>query len=377
MKSNMSGFSVVIPTYNRSKYLPELLQSLNIAADQYGGPCEVIIIDDSEEATATETERICHDYGAQFLRGPSSVRIKRNMGIERAAYPLILFVDSDVTVAADLLSQHAAALDTEGGNIVGSVGVTRFIGQDSWMWDTIVRTQFLNAFSFAERMPFPPWATCSNTAYRRSALIEVGLFDITFPFRLGGDDADLGIRLGKAGHRLVSSPGALVFHTRETWASFGAVWRRAFRWGRMDLHLFFLKHSDRVGIGLPKFFHVFLLLLIAGLVQLIVLHSPWPLLLPVIWAGITLVLQAISTVRIKRESWRYFFNELAADVLGLTFEGGAIFEGLKHGKFSVLYKGVQRGPVLPTFAQQEWIAQGWSMWIALAITLAIQLWWLN
>lgn len=377
MTSNVNGFSIVIPTYNRAKYLPGLLQSLNVAADQYSGPCEVLIIDDSDGDDMTETERLCGQYGARFIRGPSSVRVKRNMGVEQASHPFILFVDSDVTAAADLLRQHAAALDTDDQTIVGSVGVTRFVGPDSWMWDTIERTQFLNAFSFAERMPFPPWATCSNTAYRRQALLDIGLFDASFPFRLGGDDADLGIRLGKAGLRLASAPGAVVFHTRDTWASFGAVWKRAFRWGRMDLHLFFRKHRDRVGVGLPKFTHIFLLLLLAGLVQSVIRRSPWPAMLPFVWAASALVLQAASTVRIKREPWRYFFNELAADVLGLAFEGGAILEGIKHGHFAVLYKGVQRGPVLPTFAQQEWIAQGWSMWLALVIALVVQLWWLR
>lgn len=374
MTSDAQGFSIVIPTYNRAKFLPPLLQSLNIANDQYAGSCEVIVVDDSDPADAAETEQICQLYGAQFLHGPSSVRVKRNMGIEQAMNPLILFVDSDVTVAADLLVQHAAALQTEDETIVGSVGVTRFVGPDSWMWETIARTQFLNAFTFAERLPFPPWATCSNTAYRRNVLVEIGLFDTTFPFRLGGDDADLGIRLGKAGYKLVACPSAEVFHTKETWASFGAVWKRAFRWGRMDLHLFFRKHSDRIGVGLPKFFHVFLLLLITALGQMVVLRSLSSILLPFIWASMVLVLQALSTVRIKRESWRYFFNELAADILGLAFEGGAILEGIRHGHFAVLYKGVQRGPVLPTFAQQEWIAQGWSMWIGLALALIIQHW---
>ena len=376
MKSANDGFSTVIPTYNRSKYLATLLQSLNIAATQYGGPCEILIVDDSEAEEAARTQQLCRQYGARFIAGPSSVRVKRNMGIQEARFPNILFVDSDVTVAPDLYVRHAATLATDDETVVGSVGVTRFVGADSWMWDTITRTQFLNAFDFAERMPYPPWATCSNTAYRRQALIDIGLFDTTFPFRLGADDADLGIRLVKAGFRLAAAPGAVVFHTRETWNSFTAIGRRALRWGRMDLHLFFLKHRERVGIGLPKFWHLFLLFLAAGVIQALVLASPWPLMLPLLWALLTLLLQGAATVRIKRETWRLLSNEMAADVLGLIFEAGLILEGIRRGKLSVLYKGVQRGPVLPTFAQQEWVAQGWSMWLAAMFVMMIQLVWL-
>jgi cellulose synthase/poly-beta-1,6-N-acetylglucosamine synthase-like glycosyltransferase len=298
------------------------------------------------------------------------------MGVEQAQYPNILFVDSDVMAAPGLYTQHAATLLAAGDDVVGSVGVTRFVGPDSWMWDTIARTQFLNAFDFAERMPFPPWATCSNTTYRRQALLDIGLFDTTFPFRLGGDDADLGIRLAKAGFRLASAPEAVVFHTRETWDSFSAVGRRALRWGRMDLHLFFLKHRDRIAVGLPKFWHIFLMLAAVGGVQAAISGSVWPGLLPLLWASLTLIMQGITTVRIKREAWRFLPNEVAADILGLIFEAGLILEGIKRGQPSVFYKGVQRGPVLPVFAQQEWLAQGWSMWLAVMLVMVAQLWWL-
>lgn len=376
MKPDSDGFSTVVPTYNRAQYLPDLLQSLNIAAQQYDGPCEVLIIDDSDPAEAATTAEICRRFDARYIPGPASVRVKRNMGVEQARYPHILFVDSDVTAAPDLYQRHAATLLPADAAVVGSVGVTRFVGADSWMWATISRTQFLNAFDFAERMPNPPWATCSNTAYRRQALLDIGLFDTTFPFRLGGDDADLGLRLVKAGFRLASAPAAVVFHTRATWDSFTAVGRRALRWGRMDLHLYFRKHRERVALGPPKFWHIFLLLAAVGAVQAAALGSPWSILWPVLWAVLALLLMGVATVRLKRESWRFLPNEIAADVLGLIFEAGLILEGLRHGQLAVLYQGVQRGPVLPLFAQQEWLAQGWSMWLAVVVVMLIQLGWL-
>jgi len=251
------------------------------------------------------------------------------------------------------------------------VGVTEFAGRDSWMWEVILRTQFLNAFSFARRMENAPWATCTNTSYRRDVLRDSGGFDVSFPFRLGGDDVDIGIRLNAAGYHLRCNAEAVVTHTRETWDSLPEVWQRAFRWGRMDVHLYFRKHRDRLTAGLPKFSIVFLLFILAGLVQGIMARSPWPLMIPFLWLLLALLFQAGLTVVSRRESWRCFFQELAADLLGLTFEAGCVMEGIRRGEFTVLWKTVRRGPVLPGFDHSEWTLQAWSMWLAAIVVMAL------
>lgn len=372
MEPPPAGISVVIPTYNRARYVEPLLTSLQTAARHFAGPSEVIIVDDSDAEEAAETREVCERYGARYLPGLPSVREKRNLGNQEARYPLVLFVDSDCQATADLFTEHARCYATADVQVAGVAGVTDFVGEANWMWDVIQRTQFLNAFSFARRMEYAPWATCSNTSYRRAVLQELGGFDVTFPFRLGGDDADLGLRLNKANHRIQCNPNAIVLHTRATWSSFGAIWRRAFRWGRMDLHLYYRKHRDRVALGMPKFGVIFLALALIGLVTAMLAMSLRPLALPLVWASVTLLLQAIGTVRVSGESWRYLPHEMVADVLGLTFEFGTLLEGLRHGEWAVLYKTVQRGPVLPTFTQQEWILQIWSMWIGVGVTLLVQ-----
>ena len=257
------GITVVIPTRNRSKYIEPLLSSLKVAANNFQGSSEVILIDDSIPKEALIIEEICKRYGARFYPGSTSVRQKRNLGIEKAQYSIVLFVDSDCEAKPDLFIQHAKTymeLCESEKNVAGVVGVTNFVGPDSFMWQVIQRTQYLNAFSFAKRTEYAPWATCSNTSYRRDVLIELGGFETEFPFRLGGDDADLGIRLNKAGYRIKSNPQAEVDHTRATWNSFLAIWKRAFRWGRMDVHLYYRRHKDRIIFGFPKFSNVFIVI---------------------------------------------------------------------------------------------------------------------
>jgi glycosyltransferase involved in cell wall biosynthesis len=367
----LPGISVVIPTRNRSKLISALLDSLNSAAKSYRGPSEIILIDDSSPDEAAIIRMLCQQEGALYLAGPPSVRQKRNIGIQHATYPIVLFVDSDCQATTKLFGQHARIYLEAEKDVAGVVGVTEFVGRNSLMWNVISRTQFLNAFSFARRLDYAPWATCTNTSYLREVLNEVGGFEVGFPFRLGGDDVDLGLRLNKSGYRIKCNPEAEVFHTRETWDSFGAVWKRAFRWGRMDLHLYYRKHSDRTTPGLPKFSHIFLMLSLAGVILSIAKASAWHLLLPFVWAALSLVLQGVATVRVSQESWRYLPHEMLADMLGLAFEFGTVIEAIRRLEPSVFYKAIQRGPVLPGFVQSEWQVQTWSMWFAIIATLIL------
>jgi len=373
--TNLMGISVVIPTRNRARYVEDLLVSLRTAQDRFDGPSEVIVVDDSNPAEARAIEASCQRFGARFLQGTPSVRQKRNLGIQEASFPIVLFVDSDCVAHEDLLQQHALTYQDADKTVAGVVGVTEFVGRESWRWEVVRRTQFLNAFSFARRMEFAPWATCSNTSYRREVLRQANGFETSFPFRLGGDDMELGIRLGKEGYKLKCNPAALVYHTRDTWESLSAVWRRAFRWGRMDLHVNHRKHRDRLGLGMPRFSQVFLLLAVSVAVQGALNQTARPLLLPFLWGAGTLVIQGLSTVRMKEEPWRDFFYELAADLLGLTFEFGTLLEGFRRLEPSALFKTVQRGPVLPGFDHREWVIQGWSMWLAIGLALATEVVW--
>ncbi len=374
MENIKQGITVVIPTRNRSKYIEPLLSSLDGAAQNFQGSSEVILIDDSTPKEALVIAEVSKRYGARFLPGSASVRQKRNLGIENAQYSIVLFVDSDCEATPDLYIQHAKTyleLDKTEENVAGVVGVTNFVGPDSFMWQVIQRTQYLNAFSFAKRMEYAPWATCSNTSYRRDVLIELGGFETNFPFRLGGDDSDLGIRLNKAGYRIKSNPQAEVNHTRATWNNFLAIWKRAFRWGRMDVHLYFKRHKDRVIFGFPKFSNVFMALVVISIIQsaltLNILNIFWPLL----WAAIFLITMAIQTTIVANEKWHFIIHELIADILGLAFEFGTVLEGIRSGEWAVLIKAVQRGPILASI-QQQFSFQPWAMWLAILVVVLIQ-----
>lgn len=372
MTEQRFGISVVVPTRGRVRLLERLLCSLDKARSKFEYPVEILIVDDSPAPARQEIEQFCRVYQAEYLPGTSSVREKRNLGIRESRYAIILFVDSDCEVTPSLFDEHIKGYRENNLTIGGVVGVTEFVGEDSWTWDVIERTQFLNAFSFANRMEFAPWATCSNTSYRKDVLEKLGGFEIDWPLKLGADDADLGLRLGKAGYRLRCNPNAVAFHTRETWNSFSAVWKRAFRWGRMDVHLYYRRHKDRVKVLFPGFRHLLFLLSLASVLEAVIFLSPWLLLSPLAWLMLVLAFRATLTLMWEKKRIGDFWKELAADVLGIAFELGTVFESLIRWEPTCFYKAVQRGPVLPTFVQQELITEGWSMWLSWLIVTLLQ-----
>ncbi|MFL5385031.1 MAG: glycosyltransferase family 2 protein [Longimicrobiaceae bacterium] len=368
------GIAVVVPTLGRPEHVEAMLASLAAAAAGYPGPVQVLVVDDSGEPDAARIRAACAAHPcAEYLRGEASVRRKRNQGVARAAHPIVLFVDSDCSAAPDLFHQHARPY-ADDAELAGVAGVTEFVGADGPMWRVIQSTQFLNAFSFARRMEYVPWATCSNVSYRREVLERLGGFETSFPFRLGGDDADLGIRVNAAGLRIRGNPQAVVFHARDTWSGPLKMARRAFRWGRMDLHLYYLRHRDRLAAGLPRFTTVLALVSAASVVQAVLARSPLPLALPLLWAALALLAQAAATAWSAGRSLRPLPRELMADLLGLCFEVGTAWEGLRRLDLRPFYLTVRRGPVLPVFQQREWVVQQWSMLLALAAALVALPW---
>ncbi|MCK4825474.1 glycosyltransferase, partial [bacterium] len=326
------SFSVVIPTQGRCDLVEKLLISLQRAITQSKVAVEVIIIDDSPKPERDEIERLCQQYGARYLSGPHSVREKRNIGIEKSRGEIVLFTDSDCEVDACIFDEHLklyAEADT-----AGVLGITEFTGKENITWKIISRTMFLDSFSFAKTLnevtDFAPWGTCTNLSFRKEVLEDVGKFDTTFPFRLGGDDTELGVRVNEAGYKIKMNPNAVVFHTRETWSRWVALIERAFRWGRADFHIL-KKHPQLGHIAFPSFFTVLLLIALACLAYILTGHSDIAVMVIVVWTFSTLLMEAIIKVIIAGEKPHFIFFELIATLLNLVFDAGAIFESLRRG----------------------------------------------
>lgn len=165
--------SVIIPTYNRARYLGEAIDS---ALGQTFCDLEVLVVDD---ASTDDTAAVLARYGERIRviglernGGPSAAR---NAGLAAARGDLIAFLDSDDVWLPDKLARQVQALDGD----PTADGVT---GRLAVYDDTAAR----------ELAAEPLDAAMSTLLLRSRAAALVGPFDETL--RLA-EDIDYGMRM--------------------------------------------------------------------------------------------------------------------------------------------------------------------------------------
>jgi GT2 family glycosyltransferase len=159
----------------------------------------------------------------------------------------------------------------------------------------------------------------------------VGLFDTSFPFALGGDDTDLGIRVTDAGYLLATNRFAVVNHEKRTWSSVSLISKRLFRWGRMHFFMM-MKHPHRTNINPPTVLSTFIILLLIFLPLGIFLNGQliWTI-FPLLWLLLEITIESLILSRkSEKQPVVEFLCTFGAKVLGIVFQTGTIIEGIKH-----------------------------------------------
>lgn len=154
--------SVIIPNYNKAKFLPETLDSL---LNQINFSWEAIIVDDG---STDNSEDICKKYASldlrfKFLyrdRGPKGANTCRNIGLAKAKGDYVVFLDSDDILMAFCLNQRVHFLE-ENKELDFAIFPTgtfyKEVGDSNSFWKTKPKSNHLSAFLRHEL----PWNTSS------------------------------------------------------------------------------------------------------------------------------------------------------------------------------------------------------------------------
>jgi GT2 family glycosyltransferase len=236
----MAGISVVIPTRGHPPMVDRVLSSLRHAAQQLpsGVGSELIVIDDSVPGDVEAIRKSCHRHLAKYVPGPRRVGAKRNLGVTHAAYPLVLFIDSDCVATPDLLKLHMKAHladQAPSGRAVAAVAGPTIVDQPgtAQAWRIVAPSIVVNsAWTWPLRFAEVWWAATSNLSVKRELFDAVGGFDPRTYTVVGGEDVDLGIRLQEKGFTTLCSPDAVVFHEKDGITSLWQFHRKLFLYGR-------------------------------------------------------------------------------------------------------------------------------------------------
>lgn len=177
----MSSVSIIIPAYNRAKFLPDALDSIRAQTYPQGG-IETIVVDDG---STDNTYAICRDYGMRYIKkengGPASAL---NAGFKAMTTDWFKWLSSDDILLPDALENLCNFAITKGAQFVyGDYLIVNESGKEIGQhvmkrrdsYDALKQTwgQFIG--------------NGSTSLIHRSVFEKVGLFDESLRF---GEDLD-------------------------------------------------------------------------------------------------------------------------------------------------------------------------------------------
>jgi len=201
--------SVVLPTYKRSELLA---RSIDSVLKQTYSKWELLIVDDNDPGSSyrESTERFMKRYAGEprirYLkhdrnRGGSAAR---NTGIREALGELVAFLDDDDEWHPEKLGLQVQALQEAGPQTaLVYTGFTMVVPEKNEVRDLLASHGRHDLPSLLERNTI---GTTSTVMARRSALLDVGLFDETLASR---QDIDLYVRIARD-YRIIAISRPLV-----------------------------------------------------------------------------------------------------------------------------------------------------------------------
>ena len=212
MTQDNPSISVVMPTYDEVERLCAALTSLS-QQDYPIDKVEIIVVDDASPTPADgeKLQQALAPFTLKLLNHESNQgRARaRNTGLQSATGDIIIFLDSDMTVAPNFFRAHAAGHEREKNTV--------FIGNIVWGRDIppsaltrYVERRGVHRINGQGGVHFKCFVT-GNSSLRRDLLGSVGFFDEDFTV-YGGEDLELGYRLHIAGAQFSYLEDAVSHH---------------------------------------------------------------------------------------------------------------------------------------------------------------------
>ena len=203
-----TSVSVVIPTFNGSKRLPQCLKAL--AAQDFSGKIEIVVVDDgSTDGTSqlVEIEFPNVVLVAQRNQGPA---VARNVGARKAQGEVILFTDDDCVPETDWITQMVLPF-VKDDKVVGVKGAYKT--RQKPIVARFVQLEYEDKYrKLARNRDNIDFIDTYSAGYRRNVFVESGGYDTQFRVACA-EDVELSYRLSNAGLKMVFNPDAVVFHT--------------------------------------------------------------------------------------------------------------------------------------------------------------------
>jgi glycosyltransferase involved in cell wall biosynthesis len=194
MNTRKAKFSVIIPTLNEEKFLPQLLQSL---ASQTERNFEVIVVDGSSK---DKTVALANTFKRKVpglkvvVSKTASLPLQRNVGAQKSTGEWLAFIDADSILMPNFFERLNIFIARTNPAVF-----TTWFSPDSDITGDAVTALFGNLMLEASILLKRPLSPGPLTIVLRGAYDSVGGYDEEHAFH---EDMDFGLRLFKQGIKL-------------------------------------------------------------------------------------------------------------------------------------------------------------------------------
>lgn len=217
--------SVILCTYNRDKYIYNVLKSI-ADGDMPRKDYEIVLVDNnSNDNTVEECQRFQTDYPEitfrYFMEREQGLSHARNCGIRNAQGDILVYVDDDALVNREYLSTYADFFARNPKAVAaGGPILPQYDGCEEPIWMSHYTRQLVTGKLYLgeheREFPHDSFPGGGNAAYRKSVFDTVGLFNTELGRKgnslIGAEEKDLFDKMSTAGMHFYYLPTAILYH---------------------------------------------------------------------------------------------------------------------------------------------------------------------
>lgn len=216
--------SVIICTYNRDKYIYNVLKSIaegTLAQKEY----EIVLVDNNcTDRTHEECDRFVADFPLvqfrYFIETNQGLSYARNRGILESKGDILVYVDDDALVNPEYLQTYASFFDSHpdidaaGGPIIPQYETE----EPKWfsLYTKTLVTGFMSLGDVEREFPGERYPGGGNAGYRKRVFDKIGLFNVELGRKgdslMCAEEKDLFDKMKSINVRFYYLPTAILYH---------------------------------------------------------------------------------------------------------------------------------------------------------------------
>ena len=216
--------SVIVCTYNRDKYIYNILKS--IAENDF--PPEkfdiILINNNSTDSTESECERFQSDFPQiefhYFVEKNKGLSHARNRGIKEAAGDVLVYVDDDATVNREYLQAYSTFLEQNLQAMAAGGPVIPVYETQKPEWMSHFTSQLVTGYLYKGNRVLEfkggKYPGGGNSAYRKSVFEKTGFYNVDLGRKgdslIGAEEKDIYDKMRSFGMKYYYLPDAILYH---------------------------------------------------------------------------------------------------------------------------------------------------------------------